>query len=258
MADGIIGCSVTQRIKQIKQPRGGYVNPKNFDIKVLDGGTMDELHPVENVAPSLVGTAVDYMARFLTGADVEDAFRISFLGARNVDQEDLYETLLSHVTGLDDDSITAALRLVGFDVAFRADPWLYQPVMGIVPDAETIENVRTMINRSLRFFELYGPVVLSGLEFPGGYTDTVICGDGDFMTKDTLWDFKVSKQKLTSKQTLQLCMYWRMGLRSVHKEYQSVKYLGVFNPRMNVVYRLDVGSISGDILHSVDTDVIGY
>lgn len=258
MADGIIGCSVTQRIKQIKQPRGGYVRPKDFDIKVLDGGTIDDLHPVENVAPGLVGTAVDYMTRFLMGSDVSNAFCISFFGARNVDQEGLCEELMACVTGLDDNSIIAALRLVGFDVAFRADPWLYQPVELINPDKHTIENVRIMINRSLNFFNLYGPVLLSGLDFEGGYTDTVVAGDGDFLTNDTLWDFKVSKQKLTTKQTLQLCMYWRMGLRSVHAEYLLVKYLGVFNPRMNVVYRLDVGSIPDSILHSVDTDVIGY
>lgn len=26
------GCSVTQRIKQVKQPRGGYINPKNMEV----------------------------------------------------------------------------------------------------------------------------------------------------------------------------------------------------------------------------------
>ncbi len=28
--------SVTQRIKQIKQPRGGYIRPKEFNITILD------------------------------------------------------------------------------------------------------------------------------------------------------------------------------------------------------------------------------
>ena len=36
----------------------------------------------------------------------------------------------------------------------------------------------------------------------GGYTYDVDRGDGDYLTEDTLWDYKVSKNKLTSKTTL--------------------------------------------------------
>lgn len=31
-------CSVTQRISKIKQPRGGYIKPKEFEQISLDGG----------------------------------------------------------------------------------------------------------------------------------------------------------------------------------------------------------------------------
>lgn len=31
-------CSVTQRISKIKQPRGGYIKPKEFELTILDGG----------------------------------------------------------------------------------------------------------------------------------------------------------------------------------------------------------------------------
>ena len=32
----ITGCSVTQRIKTVKQPRGGFLNPNLFEETVLD------------------------------------------------------------------------------------------------------------------------------------------------------------------------------------------------------------------------------
>ncbi|MFU0512184.1 hypothetical protein [Gardnerella leopoldii] len=35
-------------------------------------------------------------------------------------------------------------------------------------------------------------------------------------------DFKVSKEKLDKDQTLQLLMYWRMGLHSIHPEFQNI------------------------------------
>ena len=251
-------CSVTRRIDKIKQPRGGYIRPKEFEITVLDGGGIDELNPVENVSPSLVGMAVDYLTRFMSGTSAIGAFKISEMGSRVVQRKELFDQLLSNVKGLDDDSISAAVKLSGFDSAYRAGVMAYRPVQNINPNSDTVENIRTMVERALRFLDQYGPKVMDGLTFEGGYTGYVSSGDGDFLTKDTLWDFKVSKKKLQSKYTLQLLMYWRMGLHSIHPEYKNVKYLGVYNPRMNVVYRLDVSKIPEDVISTVETEVIGY
>lgn len=251
-------CSVTRRIDKIKQPRGGYIRPKEFETIVLDGGGIDDLNPVENVSPSLVGMAVDYLTRFMSGTSAIGAFKISEMGSRVVQRKELFDQLLSNVNGLDDDSISAAVKLSGFDSAYRAGVMAYRPVQNINPNSDTVENIRTMVERSLRFLDQYGPKVMDGLTFEGGYTGYVSSGDGDFLTEDTLWDFKVSKKKLQSKYTLQLLMYWRMGLHSIHPEYKNVKYLGVYNPRMNVVYRLDVSKIPEDVISTVETEVIGY
>lgn len=70
----ITGCSVTQRIKTVKQPRGGFLNPNLFEETVLD--SPDDLAPVENIHASLVGLAVDYLTRFMTGSPVDEAFEI--------------------------------------------------------------------------------------------------------------------------------------------------------------------------------------
>ena len=51
--------SVTERIKRIKQPHGGYINTKEFTPTQLEGGSIEDLNPEENVRPGLVGTAVD-------------------------------------------------------------------------------------------------------------------------------------------------------------------------------------------------------
>ena len=70
-----------------------------------------------------------------------------------------------------------------------------------------------------------------GFTFEGGYTDIVSSGDGDYLTEDTLWDFKVSKEEPKSKYTLQLLMYYIMGCHSIHPEFQKIEKLGIFNPR---------------------------
>ena len=79
------GISVTQRIKQVKQPRGGYIKPKELEVISLGEGA-NALNSEENVHASLMGLAVDYLTRLMTGASAEDAFHISLLGAEKIDE----------------------------------------------------------------------------------------------------------------------------------------------------------------------------
>ena len=251
------GCSVTQRIKQVKQPRGGYIKPKELEsVQIGDGA--DVLNAEENIHASLMGLSVDYLTRFMSGTSVEESFKISGMGAHIIKEDKTAKKLMAGIKGLDDASICNAVKLSGFDVVYRAGIIGYKPVDEINPDVATIANIRTMVERSLEFLKQYGPKVLDGFTFEGGYTNTVSAGDGDFTTKDTLWDFKVSKMAIKKEHTLQLLMYWRMGLHSIHTEFQDIKYLGIYNPRMNVVYRIKVSEIPSDIISEVEVDVIGY
>lgn len=248
--------SVTQRIKQIKQPRGGYIKPKQFTVTSLDDHT--QLCEAENIHSSLVGMAVDYMTRFTIGATVEDAFRISLLGANIINQTECAQKLLKKIKGLDDTSLTAACQLSGYDVCFRAGVMGYRPVEEIIPNMQTIANIRTMVNRGENFIKQYGPILRDGFTFEGGYTNLVSSGDGDFLTENTLWDFKVSNKGPTNAHTLQLLIYYLMGKHSIHKEFQNIKQLGVFNPRLNNVYLLAISNIPSSIINEVSKDVIGY
>ena len=236
------GCSVTQRIKQVKQPRGGYINPKNMEV-IQCGEGIEALHSEENIRANLTGLAVDYLTRFMSGTPLEEAFKISFMGALIIGEQKKAEELM---------------KLVGFDVCFRAGFMGYRPVDEIQPDAMTIDNVRVMVKRSLEFLDYYGPKVLDGFTFEGGYTEIISSGDGDFTTSDTLWDFKVSKDKPKKEYTLQLLIYWIMGLQSIHPEFKNIKFLGIYNPRLNCVYRLNVTQIPSEVIAEVSAKVIGY
>ena len=66
------------------------------------------------------------------------------------------------VTGLDDTSIQNACQLVGYDCVVRAGIHAYSPVQSIHADAGTIANIRIMVERSMAFWEEYGPIVLNG------------------------------------------------------------------------------------------------
>lgn len=257
--------TVTGRIKAIKQPRGGYVKPSEFDVIVFDDGL--SLNSNENVHSSTIGMVVDYFTRFVIGDDVKEAFKTSLLGAWVAanpcgfkEMERVATKLLDGIKGLDTQSVINACKLVSFDV------WACNPALAktakrydeINPDEETVENIKILVKRGVAFFEKYGPVVEYGFTVKGGCTTTVLSGKGDFLTSDTLWDFKVSKSKLTSNNTLQLLMYWIMGQHSGQVVFKNITKLGVFNPRLNVVYLLDVSKISVDVIKAVEDDVICY
>ena len=88
--------SVTQRIKEIKQPKGGYINPKDFEITQLDDGI--KLKENENINASLIGLVVDYMTRFLNSNNKQEAFKISLLGSRLIKQENKANELYKLIT----------------------------------------------------------------------------------------------------------------------------------------------------------------
>ena len=116
--------SVTQRIKEIKQPRGGYVKPSQFKLQKINDGQI--LNEQENVHASVIGMAVDYLTRFVMGTDVVEAFKISCMGAKVA--EDIFkqksalktaEKLLTGIKGLDNSSIINACKIVTYDVWYR-------------------------------------------------------------------------------------------------------------------------------------------
>ena len=115
-----------------------------------------------------------------------------------------------------------------------------------------------MIKRTLSFGKQYGPIIKDGFTFEGGYTSIISTGDGDYLTKDTLWDLKVLKEEIKPKYTLQLLIYLIMGLHSVHKEFKNITQLGIYNPRLNKVYIIKLDTIPQSIIDTISRDVIGY
>ena len=250
--------SVTQRIKEIKQPKGGYINPKLFAVTKIDDGGLSLGEAVENIHAGLIGLAVDYLTRTLLYGNPLDAFKISIKGATRIGEHEQAIEKAQSITDLSPTSITAACQLAGYDVCFRAGIAYYKPVQEILPDDNTIKNIEIMVNRAILFFKEYGPVVEEGFTFQDGYTSTVSTGDGDFITADTLWDFKVSVAEPKKEHTLQLLMYYLMGKRSTNKNLHSIKRLGMFNPRLNKVYLLNISDIPDGVISAVEKEVICY
>lgn len=248
--------AVTSRIRRVVQPEGGYLPLFLFDEVCLADPV--PLFAFEDVPADVTGLAVDYLSRVARGVPARDAFRVPLAGARLVGRSADAERLLAMVDGFSDRSVRAACLLCGFDAASRRGPARWRAGRVIDPGPATVHNVRRMVARTLRFMDRMGPVVWEGFTFDGGYTDRVTSGDGDLLTADGLWDLKVSRWPPNPTYTLQLLVYWRLGLHSTHPEYLRVRRLGLYNARSDTMWSIPVARIGADVVHAVERDVIGY
>ena len=248
--------AVTSRIRRVAQPPDGYLPLSLFDeVRLADPVP---LYAFEDVPADVTGLAVDYLSRVARRVPARDAFRVPLAGARLVGRSADAERLLAMVDGFSDRSVRAACLLCGFDAASRRGPARWRAGRVIDPGPATVYNVRRMVARTLRFMDRVGPVVWEGFTFDGGYTDRVTSGDGDLLTADGLWDLKVSRWPPNPTYTLQLLVYWRLGLHSTHPEYLRVRRLGLYNARSDTMWSIPVARIGADAVRAVERDVIGY
>ncbi len=245
--------SVEQRIKQITQPKGGYLSSQQFDIITLENH--HALHACENISKKLIGLAVDYLTQVQTGVPVEEAFKVSMIGAHLVGEDAFAQQYAEQIRGLDTDSIFYACKLVGYDVCFRTSVLSYKPVHLICADQYTIENIYHMVNRSLAFIQTYGPVTKRRITFDGGYTDFISAGYWRFLTKETLWD---SIDKVAYKQSRFSFLVLSYGVGHLSCEFETIQNLGIFNPRLNCVYLMKIEDIPKNVINEVSEKVIGY
>lgn len=257
--------SVTQRISKIKQPRGGYLKPSLMDVTILSDDKL--LNAEENIHPTLMGIVVDYLTRCEMGEDPIDAFDVSVAGSilcakvNKIDNKKEVLNYLTGINGLDDESIINACKMATYDVWFRNPIAAFRAKTAkeTKPDKDTIENIRIMVERSISFFDQYGPVKVNGFTFEkDGYSKTVSSGDGDFLTEDTLWDFKVSINNPQTKHTLQLVMYYIMGKHSGKPEFKNISKIGIYNPRLNKVYLYDMTKFPEELIKEIEDEVICY
>ena len=173
-----MAASVTGILANTKQPRGGYLPLSNFDME----SHCDNLRVVGdyNIAPSLVGLAVDYGTRIALGNDTEETFEVATVGAGMVGASDVAESLIADIVAaalesgeIDEKSVVSLCKLSGFDSAFRAGASAYRPVSEINPDRQTIADIGNLILRTKAFFDASAEPVIAGFTFEGAYTDEV-------------------------------------------------------------------------------------
>ena len=254
--------SVTQIVGTAHQPRKGYLPLSKFDMtEYSDGSSVSGEY---NIHPAIVGLAVDYGTRLAQGAPSREVFSVALAGASLVGALSEAEELLGELDDiagedgvLSSGSIVRICKLSGFDSAFRAGARAYKPVSEIEPDGQTVADIRTLIERTVEFFEDNGPVTDSGFTFSGGYSDSIESGDADYLTADTIWDLKVRKAQPNKNSTLQVLLYYLLSLHSDQPEFKGITKVGIYNPYLQCAWTVSVLDLDESMLREVETEVLG-
>lgn len=258
--------TVTYWVGKSIQPPGGYISNNIFNEKCISDDTIIT-NKNENISKNFVGLCVDYLTRFIIEKDKERAFEIPLRGFEEmpVDIREKFcpfvtkDELLKDINGLDDISIKRMCMLCCFDRYWRNGIIGREDVLSCYPNERTIYNIRIMVERTCSLIESYGGIADYGFTFEGGYTKKIQAGDGDFITKDTLWDLKVSRMNdINAVWTLQVIVYWIMGQHSNISKYKDIDKIGIFNARNNKAYVANVCDIPKDIILDIEDDIIGY
>ena len=223
----------------------------------------NHLNNEERVDSGIVGSAVDYLSRMMITGDKSKAFEISFLFKKyhrvfvnNPDHElcKHADKLLEQITGLDDLSIIRACQLVCYDLIIRAGVSAFKAgfehCMSLPPEdyKSTVENIRVMVQRCIEYFKGCAPVTETGFCVKYGN----LYGDGDVVTVRELCDLKTSKRKTSLKDKRQVLLYWYAGLHTEGLDFSKIDTLSIFNPRLNMAWKLKVSQLPEDLLDDLD------
>lgn len=286
--------SVTEIIKKVEQPRGGFLPIKSFEVEELGG----EIIRCDDVPPIIVGKVVDSIIHLIIKTDKKKLFKSSTTGyekriehfARQFAYGTSYETVCSQIEY--EDGIFNINKLIDRLDGYLGNNDIYHLIIclclihqydiwntgfGYVSQYTTIDSSRpkyykkgdirkievlyqrTVIWISSIINKSYNQNIVFDYKFyPNGYTDKVKYGVGDFVCDNTLFDLKCIKDKPTKYNTLQILTYYVMGLNSNNKLYKNVKYIGLYSPVTNKVWRISIDKISKELIHKISMEVIGY
>ncbi len=252
--------SVTERAKTAQQPKGGFLPRNVFSMMKVGsnsslGDRSNRIIEIPTEYASMVGTITDYLTRMYLTKDKEYTFKTSLIGAMLIDRYEFAKELLDKINFLGSNTVINAIKLTGFDRIIKNNFPDYQEPP--IPPIEIINDIIDLIYRCIHFFNERN-ITETGFVVNGGKRTLVSSGEGDYLSKTELIDLKVSKTVFSSTWSLQVLMYYIMGLHNNELKFHSIDYIGIYNALKNEFYRISIKDIPNEIMYRVSSDVLGY
>lgn len=271
-----INTCIKGRASMVHQPTNGFIKLADFKQTSLNSDSYN--FKSETLGPNTFDIAVNCLAK-IELSKLEPEYSIidiavhALSNATLIDQTDTVNNLIAHIhPGLDDNSVANVIRLIKYinyadkyiklangtdEIELAMQHQLEQKLTNKIPGS-TIANVKTMVKRVLRLFDIYKSFVASDIDLYNNSARIIHHGKCEYLSEDTIWSITKGNTKSSQKLTLELLIEYLMGMHSKKEQFESVKYLGIYNYRADTVYRLEISQIDPDIIDEVNTSIIGY
>jgi hypothetical protein len=286
--------SVTDKIKHIEQPENGYLSLDLFTERICG----DTTPIVCSIKPLYVGKIIDDVIHEIIRSDYSKIFRSEIngyktrldwfstcfsTGTKRSKQKQAHqiieEDLKKHV---EIEYMLSKLKLYAFDNDIKnmlnftygiVQYSIWEDDFGYISSRATVDDSRPkglsledeekleIINmRTLKWLQdSYKKRIVPDFKFyPDGYSDFVKYGVGDFVCDNTLFDIKCIKEKPTIENTLQILMYYCMGLHSNNRLYKDIDRIGIYSPVTNIEWTIAVKDIPKESIDTIFRDILCY
>lgn len=278
--------SVSELVETIEQPAFGILPVRLFEKKELK----QDSYVVSNNSsiPAVhLGLIVDYCIKYILGVKLSDILHVEYAGYAehirvsaikffdSVSEQSLTQIyiederkriclsdFISRVENAEtfDEFVTNMLYVIQYGDFIRNIGYAYNRV-GEVFDTklskDELRDILIFFMRTRGWIDTFEKATPMYKFKPFGYNNTVTSGEGDFCTKNTLWDLKVSNGEPTTKDTLQLLIYYIMAKHSGNRLYKYVDSVGVYNPKLDATWICNMEEVDSSIIRNVQ-DMLGF
>ena len=257
------------------QPHGGFLSPDEMAIESISKEEDYEkknsiLNNLGNISSTSLGLVFDYLFRleyyldrgkpFMDAAN--NAFSIAYKGAmlsgRYYDLNELFEKLKTYYERRDKNFrniLYTSCKIVNYDTIIRCGIFnsFFRPPTMTTADAELMNR---MLHATKEYLKNKNELKF-GMEFLAKDFKRIMRSDCDLIADDSLIDFKCLSKKITSKHTLQLIMYYILGIYEEPEIFRNIKYLKIINPKLGLVYSYEISKIDYLKLSLIEEEIMG-
>lgn len=213
----------------------------------------------ENISYTSTGTLIDFLTRMIVLND-NNALGISLRGLAEMANKQqkagylykaaMFKTLTkdTEIDELNDDVFNLGLDICAWEQAIRGGHYVSPQAY---PNETTIIHYKIMLKRAKAYLEKIGNIIRTG--YVSATKNGLISGDGDYLSPDTLIDFKVSKFTTMQPNWVRQLFLYRVLLRDELVSPDQIKKLMIYNPRRDEGFLLDLTQINPNILDFVKT-----
>lgn len=273
--------SVSQIVRDTEQPVFGILPLRYFEKKELKQDNY-KLSVDETISAMHVGLIIDYCTKYSLGVPLQEIVYIEMAGYAehlrmdankffhseseqstlqvymdDVEKEICISNFMANVKKAEtfEDFVKSMYYVIQYgDLMRNSGPYAYyrsSTVFDTVLSENDIKNILICYIRTHGWISKFDKVTPMYRFKPYGYNNTVTAGEGDFCTKNTLWDLKVSDGEPTTKDTLQLLIYYIMAKCSGNRLYAHVDSVGIYNPKMDATWICNMNKVDRSIVNSV-------